>query len=372
MSLNIVREINVDFHDSKYIQVNAKQYDLASRFILVSCYNQGEFFPIHAFNHSAFVKYKKSDGNDVFNTCQINYEGKVLIELTEQMLAAIGTCYAELMILNNNPVETETRPVVNNTGDLVINTDNILSTMNFCINVIANTVDHEDIESTSEYNALNELLVKATEDYKYIVSAAKASEDSAKSSASVAKTSATNAENSATAALQSELAAATSATNAAASEGKASVHEVSAGSSRDAAKASETAAKASENTAIEHAQISKSYAVGGTGTRPNEDIDNSKYYYEYTKLVCESLNGSFTPMGTIGFAELATVSKGTGYVYYINESFVTDDTFRGGAGVSYPAGTTVYYTADGYWDCMISRVATVTHDGNGNVTLNIT
>ena len=56
-------------------------------------------------------------------------------------------------------------------------------------------------------------------------------------------------------------------------------------------------------------------------------------------------------MGTISFAELAVVAKATGFTYNINDDFVTDDTFREGAGKMYTAGTNVYYTADGHWDC---------------------
>ena len=40
----------------------------------------------------------------------------------------------------------------------------------------------------------------------------------------------------------------------------------------------------------EYALLSKSYAVGGTGIRENEDIDNSKYYYEFIKYLMQSGN----------------------------------------------------------------------------------
>ena len=56
-------------------------------------------------------------------------------------------------------------------------------------------------------------------------------------------------------------------------------------------------------------------------------------------------------MGTISFSELSEVEKATGYVYNISDNFVTNNTFREGDGKPYTAGTNVYYTADGYWDC---------------------
>ena len=68
MALQTITNINVDFYDKKYILINAKQYDRGSRFLSVTCYNQGILFPINAGEHSAYVRYKKSDNNSVFNT----------------------------------------------------------------------------------------------------------------------------------------------------------------------------------------------------------------------------------------------------------------------------------------------------------------
>ena len=56
-------------------------------------------------------------------------------------------------------------------------------------------------------------------------------------------------------------------------------------------------------------------------------------------------------MGTVSFSELETIEKAAGYVYNIDNDFITDDTFKEGSGKLYAAGTNVYYTADGYWDC---------------------
>ena len=114
---------------------------------------------------------------------------------------------------------------------------------------------------------------------------------------------------------------------------------------------SEQNAKSSETNALNSANRAQSYAVGGTGTRADEDYDNAHYYYNLIKNIVIGLDTGFIPMGTIAFAELASVEKATGYVYNISDDFTTDDTFREGAGKSYTAGTNVYYTANGYWDC---------------------
>ena len=395
MSLKAIKQINVDFHDSKYISINAKQYDRMSRFILVSCHNNGTVFPLDNIYHYAFIRYRKADDLGVFNKCDITDDGKILIELSEQMLAAVGRCYADLIIIENNYV-TEYTPIIENTGELIINdNDSILSTMTFCINVIETAFDNTEIESSYEYNALNDLLIKATEDYTYIMSACKISERNAKTSEKNAEMSESNAKASEANAKASEINAKTSEENASLSESNAKASEENAAESETNAKACEenaknysdmvttkaaevlqSAAESAENAQIsadkatessDYATLSQSYAVGGTNTRINEDTDNAKYYYTQTKSISDSIDGMFSPQGTIEFAELSTVTKETGYVYHISDAFITDDTFKEGAGVSYPAGTNVYYTADGYWDCFVGENLIVVDDGEGNV-----
>ena len=66
-------------------------------------------------------------------------------------------------------------------------------------------------------------------------------------------------------------------------------------------------------------------------------------------------------MGTITFAELSELAqemKKSGYMYNISDSFTTDDSFKDGPSYVYPAGTNVYYTADGYWDCLAGTFLT--------------
>lgn len=323
MSLNIIREIEVDFHDSKYIQINAKQYDRGSRYILVSCNNQGTFFPMNNMQHFAFIRYKKADGNDVFNSCKITYEGKILVELTEQMLSNAGNNWGELLIVKSNSIGNIEQIPKESYNSLLENEGNIITSMTFCVNVLENVVDYESIESSYEFNALNDLILKVTSDYNYIMDNCNESEMNAKNSA---------------------LAAAESEANA----------------------------KNSEIEANKYYKLSKSYAIGDTGVRTNEDTDNSKYYYENTKSIAyEGLKGLFVLMGTISFSQLGGSEKQTGYTYYINEPFITDSSFKEGEGNQYPAGTLVYCTADGYWACMLYKTLNSYSDGNGNVTIDL-
>ena len=150
----------------------------------------------------------------------------------------------------------------------------------------------------------------------------------------------------------------TASENAATSESNAKISEDNSKTSEINAKTSEENSKTSEINAAKDAMLSKSYAVGGTLTRSGENSDNSKYYYNKTKSVYNSLNGTFAPQGTILFSELKTVEKEVGYVYHISEAFTTDDTFRN-VGIDCPAGTNVYYTMEGLWDYMVNNEAVI-------------
>ena len=108
-------------------------------------------------------------------------------------------------------------------------------------------------------------------------------------------------------------------------------------------------AQSSALAAEESAKESKSYAVGGTGTRENEDSDNSKYYYEQTKLISQGLNG-ILPMGTVTFANLPTSGMEYGWMYNISDEFVSDERFNDGGGVYYGPGNNVIWVSGDKWD----------------------
>ncbi len=406
--LQTTTNINIDFYDKKYILINAKQFDKKSRFISLTCYDHGELCPLNEGEHSAYIRYKKADNNSVFNFCEIDRKGKIIVELTEQMLAADGICVADLVVVNEGGAKVDSQ-----TGEIIgIENASILSTMPLHIDVTGTATENSNIESSYEFNGLNTALEKAEAEYTEVMKTAKSwavgdtgirdgeNTDNAKyyakqssNSASAANTSAlnaaeseriagehkdtaiihsgnaytymTDAKNSMDSANESEANAANSASAAATSEGNAKISETNSKTSETNAaaseqkaktseansKKSETNAKTSETNALNSANKAQSYAVGGTGTRTDEDYDNAHYYYNLTKNIVIGLDTGFIPMGTISFSELASVEKATGYVYNISDDFITSDIFREGAGKSYTAGTNVYYTANGQWDC---------------------
>lgn len=434
MGIQAILPISVDFCNKKYILVNAKQYDRDSRFLLVSCYNGGTYFPLSKGLHGAYIRYKKADGLSVLNSCDIK-DGKILVELTEKMLSVQGTCVADLVIVSGSVAN------VNSSGQITgFSGGSIISTMIFHINVTENPVENWQIKEDykDEFDELNDLFTRAEAHYENVVTAAlswteggtgtrqgentdnakyyseqaKGYRDNAETikddmltsqsnaiteinrllqeniglrdealdikndvfdiksetetlsqnaeiSASNAAISADEANSSASDAYNSAYEASVSANSAMLDASDASDSAKSASDSKDAAAISEFNAQAymdesktSENNAFNYANKAQSYAVGGTGTRQDEDVNNAYYYYEMTKTVIEGLQGGYMPMGTISFSELATVEKATGYVYNMREDFVTDESFREGAGKFYTAGVNVYFTANNEWDCL--------------------
>ena len=45
--------------------------------------------------------------------------------------------------------------------------------MNFCVNVVPTALNNSKIESSYEFNALNDLIIKATKEYEYVIQQAK-------------------------------------------------------------------------------------------------------------------------------------------------------------------------------------------------------
>ena len=205
----------------------------------------------------------------------------------------------------------------------------------------------------------------ATDNARYYREQAQTAADSASGSASTASAAAATATDQATAAGTSAASAESSAGNAAASAQTAAAQAESAsGSASTATSAAQTAtaqavaAGTSATQAAGSANLARSYAVGSAGAvREGDATDNAKYYKEQAERIAEGLKGSLLPMGTITFAELPDTSN-AGYMFNISDEFTTTARFKEGAGHVIPAGTNVYYTADGYWDCMAGSPVT--------------
>ena len=93
------------------------------------------------------------------------------------------------------------------------------------------------------------------------------------------------------------------------------------------AEMSAKSADASEKSALSSSALSKSYAVGGTGTRDGEDTDNAKYYMEQAKAVSAV---------DIATTEKAGIVKPDGETITVDE----DGTLHGSSSVDEMTGAT--------------------------------
>ena len=281
MTLQVIKEIDIDFYDNQIITVNAKQYD-TSRCVLIKCYVHGVRFYLNSDSQSVFVRYKKEDEYSVFNSCEITKDGNVLVELTEQMLVDEGLCIIDLLIVDRSNI---TPPEITEDGEITLTSEAIvISTMKFYVNVISAPYEYDDLESSDEFQGLNDLFDKAYQDYSEVITLSKANQEAAESAAD--------------AAAQSETNAKTSENNAKASENAAKESEDNAKDSEINAQSYASNASTSATNAENYSNLSKSYAIGESGVRDGEDTDNSKYYSEQAKSSATSASSSATAAKT--------------------------------------------------------------------------
>lgn len=227
----------------------------------------------------------------------------------------------------------------------------------------AESAESAENAATSETNAGKSASAAATSEKN-----AKTSENNATTQATSAKNSATSAATSASTASTKASEAATSASNAASSADTATRQATSASSSASTATTQANAAKTSATNAAASATKAQSYAVGGTNSRTGEDTDNAKYYYEQSKSISESFSGALRPKGTVETLP-ALSSAAAGDMYNVSKDFTTTADFKEGAGHPYPAGTNVYKTSDGKWDCLAGTPVNTVNGKRGDVTI---
>lgn len=137
---NIIKPIVLDVSVSKYVAVILKQYDKNIREIIVTVADNGKPYLIDT-TITPRVKFKKNDNTFGMNDCEVLDNGSVKIDITEQMTAVSGISDYELVLF-----DTET--------------DKILHTMNFIINVRKSVCSDEEITSTNEFKSFEEGLLK--------------------------------------------------------------------------------------------------------------------------------------------------------------------------------------------------------------------
>ena len=244
-------EVNLDISLNKIVTVIVQQYSYGSQQILFTITDNGEFYPLNTQEHVCFFQLQTAGQTKIFDRATITDDGKVLFVLTKNCCAFSGYSEGQLMI--GNALD-----------------ESILKTMHFDYVVKPSVYPDEDVTGASEVIGLGEMIVdtkKLINDAIGVSETVIESKDKAGEYAQKAEASAQN--------------AGTSAQNA----------ETLAQNAEASAQNAETSATFSEEKSIE----SKSYAVGGTDSRENEDTDNAKYYCEMAsniKVNVEELKNS--------------------------------------------------------------------------------
>lgn len=297
------------YNDQGILTLNAKQFD-TGRIFVFDIMDHDE--PFNLTGCSASLHIQKADGT------QFQGEDCCIIDTTKitinpalgngaQILAADGVNVCELVLKDSEGLT--------------------LTTWDFHINVLKRVHNGENLRSSDAYDILD----KIDRDEKI----RKENESARIEAEQTRKTSESTRQTNETLRINAEEARKTA-------EAK---------RQEDTAKAIADAEKATkECIALNHE--AESWAHGGTGIRPEEDTDNSKYWCQQSKDYADSWKGSLLPKGILNFAQLPTSGMTAGHLYHINDAFVTDGRFKEGAGYSYPAGTNVYWTQDGRWDCL--------------------
>lgn len=159
-------KITLDLYTKNVVSVNAKQYDNQTRYIEITCVENGIVFTVDKSIMSAFIRFKKPDDNGVFNEVEVTSDGKLKIELTEQMLSAPGRAIADIFLLRK-VFTSEEKPT--NIDDIYKVNAPIISIMDFYINITPTALDHSQIESSYEFNALTNALAQIDYNNKKVV-----------------------------------------------------------------------------------------------------------------------------------------------------------------------------------------------------------
>ncbi len=133
------KDIYLDFTSKDMVTIQCTQYDVNSRTYNIHLLDSGKVFNINPSDYSLLFKMNKKDNTKILNECTINTDGSATYTLTEQSCLFDGIFDIQFML---------------------IDTDNqtIIHTMPAKLNVTKTVADNVDIESSDEFNALNNLL----------------------------------------------------------------------------------------------------------------------------------------------------------------------------------------------------------------------
>ena len=136
-----IPEITVDFFITSYDTVQSKNLDTA-RYILITATENG--LPRKILEaETPRLRLHKPDNTYVYNDCAVIEDGRVLIKLTEQILASAGTASCDIQIVTSDK--------------------DVYATKVFHIIVDEPAYDNTVIESSDDFSALNQMIAEESD-----------------------------------------------------------------------------------------------------------------------------------------------------------------------------------------------------------------
>ena len=97
MAMQLITDITLELTgDERLYMASAKQGDKRTRFIRIALTNNGKVFTIPT-GYIVIANIKKPDKHFCYNECTVT-DNKVMVELTNQALAAAGTAHCDIEI----------------------------------------------------------------------------------------------------------------------------------------------------------------------------------------------------------------------------------------------------------------------------------
>lgn len=345
-------EITLDVTINQIKTLNIKQYTKGSFKLHVNLTDRSEPFKANKNTQHCYFKMETPDKKHIFTDATINDDGSVDISIPEKACLAAGSGTAELVFKEQAQ-------------------ERIFATMNLNVNIIPSAYHNSHITSSDDFDALQQALFAADKTYNQVMESAAASALLAQSYAKGDTNSRENEEtdNARHYKEEAEKAKNTAADYSSAAQSSADTASTKAGESANSATsaaASADTAATKANESAEHAKTSRSYAIGDTDLRENEENDCAKHYYEQAQYYCnlaqdvkDSLGSALRPMGTRTFANLpALADVEAGDMYNVSDQFTTNGNFEDGSDITVPAGSNVYKTVGGKWDVLAGSPVT--------------
>ena len=142
MAITSSNDIYLDFTSKDMVTIQCCQYDEKSRTYIIHLMDKGKEITLDNNKHKLVFKQDKKDGTSIFNDCTIKSDGTVQYTLTEQSCIFAGVHDIQFMLYD-------------------IESSEIINTIPAKLNVTKSVADNVKIESSDEYNKLNNLLLEA-------------------------------------------------------------------------------------------------------------------------------------------------------------------------------------------------------------------